>query len=115
MTCFERFDHPLIEGIDFPRVLVAEARWLADAGKMIVELAEGHDAPPTARFRVTGVEPGTDWSVTRAGKAIGKFGPDGIASGVVASGPAADTTATGELLLEVPLKGRVRLEIERAD
>lgn len=85
------FEHPLVEGIDFPRVLVSEARWLADRNTLVVEILPGHNAPSETTFRIKGLKPGAKWTLIQDGDQIGSLGPDNVASGAIREGPPPDS------------------------
>lgn len=106
----EAFAHPLVEGIDFPRVLVSEARWLSDNETLVVEVLPGHDAPAETSFRIAGVKAGEKWSLTHDGKQIGALGADRVASGAIATSDDKDS-----LTLKLPLAERTRLELKKVN
>src|SRR5205807_186572 len=62
------FNYPLVEGIDFPRVLVSEARWLADKRTLVVEVVPGYEAPDKTSFRIQGIKSGERWNLSSGRK-----------------------------------------------
>lgn len=105
-------NQPLVEGIDFPRVLVAEARWSADGRALTLELAPGPDAPERASFRVAGagLDVGANWTLAAGEEVLGSLGPDGIATGALARDHAARAITADVALAS---EGRTRLELRR--
>lgn len=106
----EDFKYPLVEGIDFPRVLVAEARWNPDRAALTVELRPGFEAPASTEFRVVGGAPGDSWTLTRDGAEIVSLGPDNIATGALAR---SKEDAPGVIRVKAPLDGPCRMELRR--
>lgn len=104
----EAFEHPIVEGIDFPRVLVREARWNPDRESLIVALLPGRDAPKETKFRISGADGGAHWELERDGEAVGAVGPDGLASGALARG-----ATPGTLDVSIPLEREIRLELRK--
>ncbi len=104
------FAYPLVEGIDFPRVLVREARWDADRRTLVVELAPGYNVPDQTSFRIQGIKSGERWTLSRDGKPVGALGPDNTASGAI--GKSSDTDA---IQISLPLSSRCRLELQRLE
>ncbi len=102
------FDYPLVEGVDFPRVLVSEARWIADRKTLVIEMLPGYEAPKSAAFRITGLKSGDGWSLLQNGKPVGGIGPDSVASGAVKKG-----LANGTIEIELPLAARSRIELRK--
>jgi Linalool dehydratase/isomerase len=64
------FTYPLVGSVDFPRVLVRRAYWDAERETLHVTLVPGFGAPPSTRFRVTGLDPKRTWAVAGDGGAL---------------------------------------------
>jgi hypothetical protein len=104
----DEFKYPLLVGVDFPRVVVSEARWNKDGKTLVIEMLPGYDAPAETSFRIQGVKSGEAWSLSRDGKQIGSISPDGGHSGAIAN-----SDSPGEIAITIPLQSRCRLELKR--
>jgi hypothetical protein len=92
------FSMPLLEGVDFPRVLVRRAWWDADAQTLHLTLLPGNSAVEPTRFRVAGLDPARAWEILRDGATLarvaeGSADPPGARVRVAAPGVLEVTTS----------------------
>jgi hypothetical protein len=101
-----QFAHPLLEGVDFPTVVVRQAYWDARRERLFVVLEPGGDPVATARFRLTHLEPGRVYTLLRDGDVLAEFRgePGDVAAGVRVKAP-------GIVEITTPLESARRFEL----
>ena len=89
------FRYPLLEGVDFPRVLVRQAHWDADGAALLFTLSPGAASGETT-FRITQLDPTRAYTLSRDGAPLARFQLNGDMpdTTVSAAGPDSVTVTT---------------------
>jgi hypothetical protein len=100
------FAHPLVEGIDFPRVLVRYAAWDAPAESLRLTLLPGEQPLERTRFRVSGLDPARSWRLLREDQPVAEvdWREPAPAPGVTVASP-------GVVEIALPLERELRYEL----
>jgi hypothetical protein len=74
----EKFDGPTVEGVDFPRVALSEARWDGEALHLAAQARNFRDSRTPATVTVSNVSDATGWAMfTAEGGKVSLPGADG--------------------------------------
>lgn len=103
------FAYPLVADVDFPRALVRRAYWDEESLTLHVTLVPGTDADSPTQFRITGLDLGRAWVLSRDGDEISR-----IASGQ-SNDPNVRVTQPGTLEITTPLSRERAFTLRMSD
>jgi len=103
------FAYPLLEGVDFPRVIVRQAFWDPTPGKLVVAIEPG-SGPVETSFRLVQLDPSHSWELTRDGAVLAR-----VSGGQATEAHDARVVDPGTLEVTTMLTAPQRFELKREE